>query len=86
MTDMPKDKVNMARPYTHVGVDYTGHIYTKEGDKEVKMYLLVFTCLNVRACHLELILEMSTNKFFLVLIRFCNEYGIPSTIYSDNAM
>ena len=49
------------------------------------MYILIFTCMNVRACHIELIPEMSTNHFVLALIRFFNEYGIPSTIYSDNA-
>ena len=39
----------------------------------------------MRACHIELIPEMSTNHFVLALVRFCNEYGIPDTIYSDNA-
>ena len=41
--------------------------------------------MNVRACHIELIPEMSTEHFVLALVRFCNEYGIPSHIYSDNA-
>ena len=85
MTDLPKHRVNMVRPFSHVGVDYTGHIFCKDKTNEVKMYLLIFTCLNVRACHLELIPEMNINQFVLAFIRFCNEYGIPSTIYSDNA-
>ena len=99
MTNLPKHRVNMVRPFNHVGVDYTGHIIVKEevvekdeGKKkkkkvfiEKKFYLLIFTCLNVRACHVELIPEMSTDHFVLALVRFCNEYGIPSTIYSDNA-
>ena len=85
MTELPKHRVNMVRPFCHLGVDYTGHIYCKEGDKEVKMYILLFTCMNVRAIHIELIPEMSTNHFVLAMVRFCNEYGIPSTIYSDNA-
>ena len=50
------------------------------------MYMLVFTCLNIRHCHIELIPEMTTEQFVMALIRFCNEYGIPSTIYSDNAL
>ena len=49
------------------------------------MYMLIFTCLNVRHCHIELIPEMSTDQFVLALVRFCNEYGIPTHIYSDNA-
>ena len=85
MTELPKHRVNMVRPFNHVGVDYTWHIYCKESVKEVKIYILIFTCMNVRACHIELIPEMNTNHFDLALIRFCNKYGIPSTIYSDNA-
>ena len=85
MTDLPKHRVNMIRPFTHVGVDYTGHIFCKDGNKEVKMYLLIFTCLNVKACHLVLIPERSTNHFILPLIMFWNVYGIHSTIYSENA-
>ena len=100
MTDLPKYRVNLVRPFGHVGIDYTGHIIVKEevtdkeGEKEKsrkkvfiekKFYLLIFTCLNVRACHIELIPEMSTDHFVLAFVRFCNEYRIPSHIYSDNA-
>ena len=41
--------------------------------------------MNVRACHVELIPEMSTEHFVLALVRFCNEYGIMSHICSANA-
>ena len=102
MTNLPDHRVNLIRPYGHVGVDYTGHIMVKdlvvekvEGEDgkivekkhviERKMYMLIFTCLNVRSCHVELIPEMSTEHFVLALVRFCNEYGVPSHIYSDNA-
>ena len=49
------------------------------------MYLVIFTCLNIRALHVELGKNMSTLSFILALIRFTNIYGIPSHIYSDNA-
>ena len=85
MTDMPKDRVRFVRPYQHVGIDYTGHIWCRDKGQTVKLYILLFTCLNVRSVHIELIPEMSTNQFVLAFIRFCNEYGIPATVYSDNA-
>ena len=50
-----------------------------------KMYLLVFTCLNVRAIHLELLPDMTCEQFLLAFIRFSNVHCIPSKIYSDNA-
>ena len=84
VTNLPKHRVNLIRPYLHTGVDYTGHIFVKDGNEERKMYMLIFTCLNIRANHIELVPDMSTNQFVLALCRFTNEYGIPSHIYSDN--
>merc|ERR1712055_1278249 len=84
VTNLPKHRVNLIRPYLHTGVDYTGHIFVKDGNEERKMYMLIFTCLNIRANHIELVPDMSTNQFVLALCRFSNEYGILSHIYSDN--
>ena len=49
------------------------------------MYILLFTCLNIRAIHLELVKDMSTHSVILALVRFFNLYEVPSRIYSDNA-
>lgn len=49
------------------------------------MYLLIFTCLSVRAIQIEVLPDMSVLAFLQALVRFTNLYGIRSTIYSDNA-
>ena len=49
------------------------------------MYILVFTCLNVRAIHLELLPDMSCAQFLLAFVRFANLHCIPDKVYSDNA-
>ena len=49
------------------------------------MYILIFTCLNVRAIHIELVEDMSIAAFVQALIRFSKIYGAPTYIYSDNA-
>ena len=49
------------------------------------MYQFIFTCINIRAIHVELIKDMSTQSFILALIWFTNIYGILSHFYSDNA-
>ena len=85
MTNLPKHRVNMVKPFSHTGVDYTGHLWVKNDKGVSKMYILVFTCLNIRAIHIELVNDMSTHSFILALLRFTNTYGIPSHIYSDNA-
>ena len=85
MTDLPHDRVNLVRPYLNVGVDHTGVIYVKEGEEEVKYYLLILTCLCTRAIHIDLLPDQSMEQFVLALVRFCNVYGVPEAIYSDNA-
>ena len=86
MTNLPKHRVNFVQPFKHTGVDFTGHLWIKnENDENVKMYLLIFTCLNVRAIHIELVPDMSTHSFVLAFLRFVNLYGIPTFLYSDNA-
>jgi len=83
--DYVKDKVDFVTPFFHCGIDFTGHFWVKIDDVSRKMYLLVFTCLNVRAVHLELLADMSCRSFLLAFIRFCNVHGMPSAVYSDNA-
>ena len=86
MTNLPKHRVNMIKPFQHTGVDFTGHLWVKDIEgKDAKMYILLFTCLNVRAVHIELVPDMSTLQFVLAFTRFTNIYGIPSHLYSDNA-
>ena len=87
VTNLPKHRVNLIKPFRHTGIDYTGVIQLREkkGDKCKEMYLLIFTCLCIRAVHIELVPDMNTKSLVLAIIRFTNIYGIPSHIYSDNA-
>ena len=76
----------MVKPFQHTGVDFTGQLWVKNEEGEVvKMYILLFTCLNVRAVHIKLVPDISTQQFVLTFTRFTNVYGIPSHLYSDNA-
>ncbi|KAG1656271.1 hypothetical protein GQR58_024052 [Nymphon striatum] len=85
-TSLPSNKVNFLYPYQHTGIDFTGHIWIKDdaGNLE-KMYLLIYTCLNVRAVYIDLIPKMDTRQFLLSFMRFVNLYGTPTHLYSDNA-
>ena len=49
------------------------------------MYIFLFTCLNIRAIHLEFVKDMSPHSVILALVRFFNLYEVPLHIYSDNA-
>ena len=85
MPPWPRERVSKARPFTYVGLDYLGPIQVKEGNSVVKMWVCLFTCLAVRAIHLELVKGLSAQLFLDCLRRFIARRGKPSLIISDNA-
>ena len=85
-TALPADRVNLVHPFHTIGIDFTGHFFTLDNkDVETKQYILIFTCMNTRAIHLEVLPNMTVPEFVMAFIRFCNRYGIPKVVYSDNA-
>jgi hypothetical protein len=87
MADYPSCRVTASQPFTSTGLDYLGPLYLKtkdDGDK--KVWICLFTCLSIRAVHLELVDDMTSNEFLFCLRRFIAKRGKPSLIISDNAL
>lgn len=88
MGDLPKARVTESRPFTHVGVDYCGPFFIKEkrhrNQKFIKVYVAVFVCLAVKAVHLELASDLTSEAFIATLRRFIARRGLCTHIYSDN--
>ena len=85
MADLPKGRLTSGDPpFTHVGVDYFGPFYVRQGRTYVKCYGCLFTCLAIRAIHIEIVHSLNTDGFLNALRRFLNLRGNPTTIYSDN--
>ena len=61
-----------------------GHLFVKDEFEYKKKWFCLFTCLNVRAIHLELVEDMSTETFLLCFRRFIAKRVTPSSIISDN--
>ena len=69
-----------------IGADYAGLIYCKTKSKrEVKVYILLFTCSVSRVIHLEILTIQTTGEFIKALKRLVARRGRPQIIYSDNA-
>jgi len=83
MSDLPKDRLEPAPPFTYCGVDYFGPFSIKEGRREVKRYGVLFTCMASRAIHLETAVSLSTDSFINALRRFLAERGPVRQIRSD---
>jgi len=85
MPPWPRLRVSRSLPFQFTGLDYLGPIYVKEGKEVVKMWICLFTCLAVRAVHLEWVRSLSAEHFLFCLIRFMARRGRPELIISDNA-
>ena len=82
--DLPPDRLDdSVPPFTHIGVDYFGPFYVKEGRKELKRYGVLFTCLVVRAVHVETAKCLDTDSFINALRRFLSIRGPIRTLRCD---
>lgn len=85
MSSLPEDRIDINEPpFTNVGLDYFGPFLVKRGRSEVKRYGVVFTCLTVRAVHIEISESLSTDSFLMALRRFLSRRGAVKMFRSDN--
>ena len=85
MADLPPGRLQLDKPvFSHVGIDYFGPILVTQGRKQVKRYGCIFTCLTVRAVHIEISHDLTTDSFLNALRRFIARRGQPEHIRSDN--
>ena len=85
MASLPEDRVNPAGPpFSYVGVDCFGPIEVRRGRSVVKRYGVLFTCLSIRAIHIEVAHSLDTDSFLEALRRFIARRGQPLLLRSDN--
>jgi len=88
MGNLPPVRVREAKPFTNTGVDFCGPFYIKEkkfrNRTRIKTYVYVFVCLTIKAVHLEVVSDLSSDGFLAALRRFIVRRGLPDNIYSDN--
>ena len=80
---LPGYRVNPARPFDNIGIDFAGPLFAKGSAK--KYYFLIFVCSVVRAIHIELTSGINLSELKLAFRRFCSRRGLPSLVVSDNA-
>lgn len=85
MADLPLSRTLPDNPpFTYVGVDYFGPIETKRSRATVKKYGVLFTCLVIRAVHIELAHSLDTDSCIAALRRFMCRRGQVKEMFSDN--
>lgn len=75
---------SFARPFTYTGLDFFGPLTVKIGRSTAKRWVAVFTCLTIRAVHVEVAHNLSTDSCIKCIRRFICRRGSPAEIYTDN--
>lgn len=88
MGNLPAQRVTQARPFSNVGVDYCGPFFIKEkkhrNRNKINVYIAVFVCMVIKAVHLEVVSDLTTEGFLGALKCFISRRGKPQTIHFDN--
>uniref|UniRef100_A0A8D8NVF7 (northern house mosquito) hypothetical protein n=1 Tax=Culex pipiens TaxID=7175 RepID=A0A8D8NVF7_CULPI len=82
MGDLPAVRVTVARPFSKTGVDYFGPVFVRPGPRRTA--IKAYVCLCTKAVHLELVSDLSTERFLQALHRFTSRRGPVAEIWSDN--
>lgn len=78
------------RPSQVTGIDYAGPLMMKESRRRgpvhrQKVWIAVFVCFSIKAVHLELVTDLTTEAFMAALRRFFSRRGVCQQLNSDNA-
>lgn len=88
MASLPSDRLAVEPPFTNVGLDVFGPWMvsarrTRGGLAQSKRWAVIFTCMSVRAVHIEVIESLDTTSFINALRRFLAIRGPVKCIRSD---
>ena len=85
MPPWPRERVSRSEPFLVYWTDYLGLIIMyKKSDSVVKIWICLFTCLAIRAVHLELVKRLLAEAFLDCVRRFISRRGQPRLIICDN--
>ncbi|XP_076862530.1 uncharacterized protein LOC143514793 [Brachyhypopomus gauderio] len=88
MADLPAARLSTDPPFTHVGLDVFGPWIicsrrTRGGLAQSKRWAVIFTCMSVRAIHIEVVESLESSSFINAFRRFLSVRGPVKHIYSD---
>ena len=85
MASLPEDRLLPDQPpFTNTGVDFFGPFEVKRGRGTVKRYGVMFTCLTLRAVHIEVADSLDTDSCINAIRRFICRRGQVTIMRSDN--
>ena len=86
MGNLPLERLaHHTKPFSHTGLDTFGPMKVTVGRRRELRYGVIFTCLSVRAIHVEVMESLTTDSMMQAIRRFVARRGMPQVFYSDNA-
>ena len=82
---LPLERLQARRPFSCVGVDYSGPHWVRDRYDKIKVYVCLFTCLVTRGVYLVKVPSCSTIDFIYPLFSLMSRRGQPELLLSDNA-
>ncbi|XP_025764213.1 uncharacterized protein LOC109202672 [Oreochromis niloticus] len=88
MSNLPPDRLTTDPPFTNVGLDVFGPWFvssrrTRGSVNQNKRWAVTFTCLSIRAVHIEVVESLDTSSFINAFRRFLAVRGPVKTVRSD---
>ena len=84
MADLPEERLDASTAFTNVGIDYFGPFIVKIGLRNEKRWCCLFTCLTMRAVHIEVLPKLDTDSCLNAIMWFISRKGKPNTIINNN--
>ena len=84
MAELPTEKFDASTAFANVGADYFGPFTVKIGRRNEKRWCCLFTCLTVRAVHIDIVQKLDTDSCLNAIMRFIARRGKPIKMISDN--
>ena len=88
---LPEDRIGRIKVreamFRTAQMDVAGHYFVRNGRKKQpeKRWILVFSCMIYKACHIEVIHSLETSSILLGLQRMMDRRGRIEKVYCDNA-
>lgn len=74
MGQLPIERLTpYGRPFSYTGLDFFGPVAVSVGRHHEKRWVALFTCLTIRAVHLEIAADLSTDACLVCIRNLCNQ-------------
>ena len=83
MSDLPEFRLTVAEAFTDTAVDLSGPHQVKSGKKPLKVWIVLFVCLRVRAVYFDVVRSLEAQEFIDALQRFHALYPTVKRLVSD---